>query len=337
MIKVALIGAGKMGQSHLAILGAHSDVKVVGVTDPSKLVTDVLSKYGSFNCYIDYKKMFEAEKPEAVFVAAPTKYHTEIVSELLKGNIHVFVEKPFSLNTQEGKTLVQLAKEKKLINQVAYHNKFLGTFEEAKQLISEGFLREIQHFTGEAYGPVVVKPKLDTWRSKPTEGGGCLMDYASHVIVLINFLIAPVENVHGSILKSFYSDTVEGAVYALLETRSKISGVLSVNWSDETYRKMSTSLTIIGTNGKIIVDATELKVFFKANQCPTNYTKGWNIRHINELTQTVDFSLRGEDDSLQVDYFIKAVQGKVPNIINTFESALLTHMAIEQIKYFTNN
>jgi predicted dehydrogenase len=92
MIKVALIGAGKMGISHLAILGAHSDVKVVGVTDTSNLVTDVLSKYGSFNCYSDYKKTLEAEKPETVFVAAPTKYHTEIVSELFKRNIHVFVE-----------------------------------------------------------------------------------------------------------------------------------------------------------------------------------------------------------------------------------------------------
>jgi hypothetical protein len=47
--------------------------------------------------------------------------------------------------------------------------------------------------------------------------------------------------------------------------------------------------------------------------------------------------LRGEEYSLQVDYFIKAVQGKVPNIINTFESALLTDMAIEQIKNFKNN
>jgi len=337
MIKVALIGAGKMGISHLAILGAHSDVKVVGVTDTSKLVTDVLSKYGSFNCYSDYKKMLDAEHPEAVFVAAPTKYHTEIVSELLKRNIHVFVEKPFSLNIHEGKTLVQLVKEKKLVNQVGYHNKFIGTFEEAKQLISEGFLGTIQHFTGEAYGPVVVKSKQDTWRSKPTEGGGCLMDYASHVIDLINYLIAPIENVHGTLLKSFYSDTVEDAVYALLETNSKISGVLSVNWSDETYRKMSTSLTIIGTKGKIIVDATELKVFFKDNQYPTNYTKGWNIRHINELTQPVDFYLRGEEYSLQVDYFIKAVQGKAPNIINTFESALLTDMVIDQIKNFKNN
>ncbi|MEI2749900.1 MAG: hypothetical protein V9E88_14210 [Ferruginibacter sp.] len=48
MIKIALIGAGKMGISHLSILGAHPDVEVVGVADTSKIVTDVLEKYTAF-------------------------------------------------------------------------------------------------------------------------------------------------------------------------------------------------------------------------------------------------------------------------------------------------
>ena len=48
MIKIALIGAGKMGLSHLAILGAHPDVQIVGVADTSKMVTDVLEKYSGF-------------------------------------------------------------------------------------------------------------------------------------------------------------------------------------------------------------------------------------------------------------------------------------------------
>ena len=55
MIRVALIGAGKMGISHLAILGAHKDVQVVGVADTSKIVTDVLGKYSPFECLIVIK------------------------------------------------------------------------------------------------------------------------------------------------------------------------------------------------------------------------------------------------------------------------------------------
>lgn len=332
MIKVGLIGAGKMGVSHLSILGAHPDVDVVGVSDTTKMVLDVFKKYSSFPCYSDYEEMVDKSQPDAVFVAVPTKLHTSMVKKLLNKGKHVFAEKPLCLNAEDGKDLVELAAKKNLINQVGYHNKFIGTFKEAKRIIDDGELGEIFHFTGEAYGPVVVRTKQENWRSDPAEGGGCLMDYASHVIDLINYILGPITKVNGSILKSFYSKNVEDSVFSLLELSSKVSGVLSVNWSDETYRKMSTSITIIGSKGKIICDASEIKVYFKSSNCPVNYTKGWNIKYLTELAEPVDFYLRGEEYSAQIDYFVKAIQKKVPNTINNFESAWHTDKVISLIR-----
>lgn len=332
MIKVALIGAGKMGISHLSILGAHPDVDVVGVCDTSKLVTDFLTRHGKFNCFSDYQKMVEKTKPDAVVVAVPTKFHYAVIKYLLEQKISVLAEKPFCLNSEQGRELVDLAEKQKVVNQVGYHNKFIGTFSEVRNLIRSGALGDIYHFVGEAYGPVVIKPKQDTWRSNPSEGGGCLLDYASHVIDLINDLISPVKSSKGSLLKSIYSKNVEDAVYSLLELTNGVSGVLSVNWSDETYRKMSTTVTICGTKGKIVSDANELKVFLKDPAGLKGYSKGWNVSYITELTEQVDFYLRGEEYSAQMDYFVKAVEGKVPNTINTFQSAWYTDNAIELIK-----
>ena len=178
--------------------------------------------------------------------------------------------------------------------------------------------------------------KQSNWRSKPEEGGGCLMDYAAHLIDLINYLVAPISNVQGAILKSFYSGAVEDSVFSLLETENHISGVINVNWSDETYRKMSTQVTIIGSQGKIIVDATELKVYLKQDIADPNYTRGWNIKHINDFSEEVDFYLRGEEYSAQMDHFIKAVQQKVPNHINNFESAAQTDYVIDLIRNYNN-
>ena len=332
MLKVALIGAGKMGISHLSILGAHPDVEIVGVCDTSKIVSDVLEKYSGFSCYTDYIKMVDTTKPDAVFVAVPTKFHYKMVKDLLDRNIHVFSEKPFCLNPTESNELFLLAKKKGLVNQVGYHNKFVGTFQEVKKLVKEGFIGEPQHFQGEAYGPVVVKKKSETWRSDPNEGGGCLMDYASHVIDLINDILSPINSCKGSMLKSIYSKQVDDAVYALVGIESGTTGVISVNWSDETYRKMSTSVTIIGSKGKIVSDANELKVYFKTDDHPKGYSKGWNVKYVTDLTEEVNFYLRGEEYSSQIDYFVKAVQGTVPNTINTFESAWKTDLSISIIK-----
>jgi predicted dehydrogenase len=332
MLKVALIGAGKMGISHLSILGAHSKVQIVAVCDTSKTVTDVLEKYSSFPCFADYKKMLLQVKPDAVFVAVPTRDHASIVKELLLQNIHVFVEKPFCLSPKEGEPLVEIAQKNGLVNQVGYHNKFNGTFREVKRLLDNKYLGEIFHFQGESYGPVVVKKKSYSWRSDPKQGGGCLMEYASHVIDLINYTLAPIASVTGSILKPIYSNSVEDAVYSLVKLSNNLTGVLSVNWSDETYRIMSTTITIMGTKGKIISDGNELKVYFKDNNTPEGYTKGWNIKYVTDLTDHVDFYLRGEEYSSQIDYFVNSVLTKVPNTINTFQDALLTDNAIDLIK-----
>ncbi len=332
MVKVALIGAGKMGLSHLSILGAHPDVEIAGVCDTSKMVVEVLERYSGYKCFSDYLKMVDESKPDAVFVSVPTKFHFPMVKELLNRGLHVFSEKPFCLNPEESNELSQLAKKMSLVNQVGYHNKFVGTFREVKKLIKDGLIGEITHFLGEAYGPVVIRKKSETWRSDPSEGGGCLMDYASHVIDLINDIIAPIESCKGSILKSIYSKNVDDSVYALVGTNSGISGLISVNWSDETYRKMSTSITILGSEGKIISDANELKVYFKSDKLPQGYTKGWNVKYVTDLTEEVNFYLRGEEYSAQIDYFIKAVKGETKNDINTFESAWKTDKSISIIK-----
>ena len=94
---------------------------------------------------------------------------------------------------------------------------------------------------------------------------------------------------------------------------------------------MSTSVTVVGTKGKIISDANELKVYFK-EKTPDGYSKGWNVKYITDLTEEVDYYLRGEEYSAQMDYFAKACLGKVPNNINTFESAWNTDKAISIIK-----
>jgi predicted dehydrogenase len=131
---------------------------------------------------------------------------------------------------------------------------------------------------------------------------------------------------------SFYSASVEDAVSCLLETKNGIHGTINVNWSDETFRKMSTSITVLGSKGKLTVDSTELKVYFRESAPFGNYAKGWNVRHINELSPHVDFYLRGEEYSLQIDHFINVLEGRSPNNINTFETALQTDRVIQQIK-----
>jgi predicted dehydrogenase len=331
MIKGAVIGLGKMGLSHAAIVGAHPDVEMVGVCDTSAMVLDAFRKLTNTPVFTDYKELILTTKPDFVIVATPTPLHFPMVKFALENEVHVFCEKPFCLNTEQGRTLEHLANAKWLVNQVGYHNHFIGTFRELKRLIKEGALGEIVHFTGEAYGPVVVKEKGTSWRTKTEEGGGCLYDYASHVLNLIQEIVGKPVKAKGSVLKSIYSKGVDDAVFSTLFLDNGISGNIMINWSDETYRKMSTSLTVIGKNGKIICDATEIKVYLKDPVKKINYEKGWTIKYITDFAIPVNYYLRGEEYSAQIDNFVACIKNKKHSDYNTFEMGLYTDKVIEMI------
>jgi predicted dehydrogenase len=331
MIKGAIIGLGKMGLSHASIMGAHPKVDFKAVCDSSSLVLESFKKFTDINTYSDYKKMLNKESLDFVIVATPTKFHYQMVKDALDKNIHVFCEKPFTLTIEQGKELQEFASQKNLVNQVGFHNHFIGTFRELKRLLDQNVLGELVHFSGEAYGPVVTKEDVSTWRSKPEEGGGCLYDYASHVINLIQEIVGRPTKIHGTLLKSIYSNGVEDAVYSLFELQNGLTGTLLVNWSDETYRKMSTSLTVQGKNGKIICDATEVKIFLKNPNKEEKLDKGWTIKYITDLAIPVDFYLRGEEYSAQIDYFINCITKNQKTEYNTFEQANYTDEVIGMI------
>jgi len=331
MIKGAIIGLGKMGLSHAAIVSAHPDVELVAVCDTSSFVLDAFKKYSTTKTYNDYKLLIDKESLDFVLIATPTSLHYIMVKYALEKGLHVFCEKPFCLNTQQGNELVTIATNRGLINQVGFHNQFIGTFRELKRLLNSGVLGELVHFAGEAYGPVVIKEKGSTWRSKSEEGGGCLNDYASHVINLIQEIIGRPVKASGCQLKSIYSKGVEDAVYGTLKLENGLSGLLSVNWSDETYRKMSTSVTVLGKNGKIICDATEIKIFLKEAFPNEGLDSGWTIKYITDLAIPVNFYLRGEEYSAQINNFIDCIENKEQTIYNSFEQAQYTDKVIEMI------
>lgn len=331
MLKAGIIGLGKMGISHAAIVGAHPSVDFVAVCDVSSLVLDAFKKYTRVNIYSDYIKMIDREELDFVVIATPTKFHYPIVKYALEKKINVFCEKPFCLTSIEGAELTEIAKRQSVVNQVGYHNNFIGTFRELKRLLQENLIGEVVHFTGEAYGPVVIKEKGATWRSNPAEGGGCTSDYASHVVNLIQEVISMPVKINGTLLKSIYSKGVDDAVYSLLTLDNEISGVLLVNWSDETYRKMSTSLTIQGKKGKIFCDATEMRIYLKEPNQKEKLEKGWTTKYITEFAIPVNFYLRGEEYSAQIDYFVDNVMNKKQGSYNTFEQGLQTNKVIEMI------
>lgn len=333
MIKAAIIGLGKMGMSHAAILGGLPNVELVAACDMDSLLQSAFKKLTKIQMYTDYKKMIEEVKPDCVYVVTPTKLHYDMVMFALEHGCHVFCEKPFALTVEQGEKMVAMAKAKGLVNQVGYHNRYIGTFNEMKRLLAEGVIGKPFHFMGEAYGPVVLKSKGGTWRSDKKNGGGCIEDYAAHVLNLINYVTGSnLVDCKGTQMPSIFSNEVDDAVYGSLYLANGLKGQISVNWSDDTVRKMTTSVKIEGDGGKLEADATTLKIYVKENKPKYGLEKGWNFKYITDVTPLVDFNLRGEEYTAETQAFINSiVTGKVDER-NSFETALQTDYIIKKME-----
>ena len=333
MLKAAIIGLGKMGMSHAAILGGLPNVELVAACDMDSLLQSAFKKLTKIQMFTDYKKMIEEVKPDCVYVVTPTKLHYEMVMFALEHGCHVFCEKPFALTAEEGEKMVALAKAKGLVNQVGYHNRYIGTFNEMKRLLDEGVIGKPFYFMGEAYGPVVLKPKGGTWRSDKKNGGGCIEDYAAHVLNLINYVTgSTLVDCAGTLMPSIFSGEVDDAVYGSLKLANGLKGQISVNWSDDTVRKMTTSVKVHGDGGKLEADATTLKIYVKEDKPQYGLQKGWNFKYITDVTPQVTFNLRGEEYTAESEAFINSIlTGKIDDR-NSFESALQTDYIIKKME-----
>ena len=323
MIRTAMVGLGKMGLSHLAILRAHPDLDLTAGCDSSSYLTDILGKYSGLKCYDNFDRMLEHEKLDALVVATPSKLHAPMVEKALNRGLHVFCEKPFVLDIGDGEKLVSLAESKGVVNQVGYHYRFVGAFKEAARVVRTGALGTIHHVRAEAYGPVVLRPKGGTWRSAKNEGGGALYDYACHAVDLVNFVAGTPASVDGVVRHGVFSQNVDDEVYCTLRYASGASGQLCVNWSDESFRKMSTKISVWGTNGRITADRQECQIYLR-EACPElpDVGTGWTIRYTTDLSEEVWYYLRGEEYSAQIDYFAQSIGSKRLDGENTFRSAL---------------
>lgn len=318
-----MIGLGKMGLSHVAIVRAHPGARLVAACDTMAYLTDVLGKHTGLKCYADMDAMLAAEQLDAVVISTPSRLHATMVGKALDRGLHVFCEKPFVLDPGEGERLVELAAAKQLVTQVGYHYRFVGAFQEAARIVRSGALGQIHQVRAEAYGPVVLQPKGSTWRSAKSEGGGALYDYACHAVDLMNFVNGVPSSVSGAVRRGVFSRDVDDEVYCTLHYANGASGQLCVNWSDESFRKMSTKVSLWGTKGRVTADRQECQIYLRepCDALPDTPT-GWSVRYTTDLTKEVWFYLRGEEYSAQIDYFVESCHLRRVDGENSFRSAL---------------
>jgi len=331
-IKLAIIGAGRMGITHYSIINSHPAVEIQAVADPSTLVNMMMKKYLPINTYTDYNELLENSSLDGILVCTPPNLHYPIIKKAAEKGIHVFVEKPFTTKKSEANELAKLYENKKLINQVGYVLRYNDCFVKSKQLIEDGLLGKIIRFHIEKYSCTITSgDESSGWRAARENGGGVVFEMASHAIDLVNYLFGKPDKVVGTSLSHIYSKNVEDAVSSTFLYKDGKSGVIDINWSDTSYRKPASKVEVFGTGGKLIVNEHSIKIFLNQDNVKENLQKGWNTLYITDVFKNVPFYVRGNEFTRQLYDFADTVTGGKKQSLCTFSDGVKTLEVIEEM------
>lgn len=140
--RLALAGAGRMGRTHLRALAGSSDVVVSDVVEPVAEARHELATDGH-RVYESLDGLLAEAPPDGLLVAAPTRFHEEIVSSAVAAGVPVLCEKPAGLSAGQVTLAGRLAAEAGVPFQVAYWRRHVPELRALRERIRAGALGEL--------------------------------------------------------------------------------------------------------------------------------------------------------------------------------------------------
>jgi myo-inositol 2-dehydrogenase / D-chiro-inositol 1-dehydrogenase len=140
--RLGLVGAGRMGRTHLDALAGSGTVRIVAVADPSPQARSAVSQAG-VDTYASLPEMLAGQTLDGLLIAAPTDHHLPLVSEALGAGLPVLCEKPCGLTVAEAARCAEEAQRAGLLLQVAYWRRFVPELIALRDEIARGALGKI--------------------------------------------------------------------------------------------------------------------------------------------------------------------------------------------------
>jgi predicted dehydrogenase len=203
MKKVAVVGFGFMGITHALNILKNPDLQLVAIVDkdPETIEKNLLAQGGNISTgnidtgllenitkYSDFEECLQNEELDAVHICVHTELHYEMTKKALLQNMHVFLEKPFTLDIQQAEELISLADQKGKILMVAHVVRFMSPYQKLKQWIDSKEFGELKFLSLSRFSGI---PAWGEWKRQQINGtsGGALFDLVIHDIDFANYVL----------------------------------------------------------------------------------------------------------------------------------------------------
>ncbi|WP_223593076.1 Gfo/Idh/MocA family protein [Neobacillus bataviensis] len=252
MLKAALIGLGDISKIHLPAIKENPNVELTAVCDVNE---DLRTLVPEARFYTDYQDMLESEALDVVHICLPHYLHNPVTKACIEKGVHVFLEKPLGLNTEEALEIVNLEEAHQEVKVcVCFQNRYNESFEMLQKIALSGEYGKIVGIKGLVawYRPKSyydVKP----WRGQMEyAGGGVMINQALHTLDLMQLLGGKIESIRGSLDQLLdYGIEVEDTASARIQFENGVTGLFFA--TNANAENSSVELEVIFEKGKFTI------------------------------------------------------------------------------------
>lgn len=259
MVKVAISGAGAIAaRAHIPALTTVAGAKIVAIqsrtAEKASAVAGALwpSGEGRPNIYDDFDAMLARERPDAVCVLTPNRFHRDYTLKALAVGAHVLVEKPMAPRAADARVMVDASERAGRILMVAMQSRYGGLQSIIKEAIDSGAIGKPYFFRGRLShgGPEFWAPGQRWFTDAADAGGGASLDLGVHIADLAIWYLGAVSSVSGEVATLGKDIAVDDTGAMILKFASGAIGIVEASWSSQ---PPLSAIEIYGSKGRIMM------------------------------------------------------------------------------------
>jgi myo-inositol 2-dehydrogenase/D-chiro-inositol 1-dehydrogenase len=188
VLRIAVIGAGRIGAIHAANVVAHPDATLAWVADPVPGAAERLAGSGA-RTTLDPKEAVAAPDVDAVMVCSPTPTHVQLIAAGVRAGKAVFSEKPVDLDIGRAEALLAEVERAGGRVMMGFNRRFDPSFAQIQQRVAAGEVGELEQLIIVSRDPSAPSPEY------VASSGGLFRDMTIHDFDLARFFLGEIVSV----------------------------------------------------------------------------------------------------------------------------------------------
>ena len=323
--KIAVAGAGYIGQAHIAVIQASPNAELSAIVDPTENAK-ILASNAGVAYYPTLEVLLSGIIPDGLVLATPNQLHVSQSLQCLASGVPILLEKPIATTVAEGETLVRAVSETGGKILIGHHRAHSPIMAKARQVVESGQLGRLVAVMGSA---MFYKPdhyyEDAPWRREI--GGGPILLNMIHEIHNLRMLCGDIIAVQAFASNAVRRFPVEDTVAVNLRFSSGVLGTFLLSdtaasahsWEQTSQENKAypsyddeDCYVISGTNGSLSVPTMRIKTY--PRQEDRSWWKEFAVGKVGLV----------RDDPLkhQIEHFVKVIHGEAQPLVSALDGLL---------------